>query len=358
MNPILMMKESMNNTSTPTGMASIGIDIGHSAVKIKAAMLHAPTKRFTAVIPTVVMPAVTITHDETARTAAVNTVTIGALSYFVGDTAIKQGLHAGFSGESRDWINSAEHDALTIAAYRRAMHGLACAPRVIHLVLGLPTAYFSAQKAELKERIAALLAPEIEPGQQLEILVQAQSVVPLKNKQHLPDGQINPEYKTQEQSWAVIDIGHLTTDFSILLGTEFVEIGGDSSPGASSVYSALRTAFGAHGYDRQIASVDEALRSGYVRDYNQRIDVTDMIRAAVQPLRDAIVSRSQALIGPHARRLNGVIVTGGIAPLAFDAIKSVFPHAELQDNPSMAVSEGLCRFGLFAHHMWAEKYRA
>ena len=349
--------EAVRQAAMPQGMASIGIDIGHSAVKIAASMLHAPTQRFTDVIPTVVMPAGTITDEEMARRAERDTVTVGAETKWIGHTAIEQGRHAGFSGESRDWINTTDHDALTIGAYRRAVVDLDCAPRVIHLALGLPTAYFTTQKNNLKERVGALLLPYVGPGQRLEILVQPQSDVPLKNKQFLPDGQINPKYETDKQSWAVIDIGHLTTDFSAWTGVVPVEDCRDSSSGASGVYSALRTAFVARGFSRHIGSIDEALRTGRVRSRSEWIDVSDIVHAAVQPLRDAIVSRAQALIGPYEQDLNGVIVTGGIAPLVFSAIKAVFPHAELQENPSMAVAEGLCRFGLFAHYMRADKYR-
>lgn len=129
----------------------------------------------------------------------------------------EQSLPVNFSGENRDWINTYVHDALVVAAYQRAIAGLKCAPRVIHLVLGLPTAYFSAQKDVLKVRVAGLLEEYKAPGQRIEILVQAQSTVPLKNRQNLPDGKLDPEYSTETQSWAVIDIGHFTTDFSILL---------------------------------------------------------------------------------------------------------------------------------------------
>lgn len=127
--------------------------------------------------------------------------------------------------------------------------------------------------------------------------------------------------------------------------------------GATGVYSALRSRLSALKLDDMLASTDQAIKTGYVKNYADLIDVRAIVNESVQPLRNAIVSRAQALIGPHSRRLNGVIVTGGIAPLVFGAIKAALPNAVLDVNPSMAIAEGLCRFGLFAHYAWADKYR-
>jgi plasmid segregation protein ParM len=340
------------------GFASFGIDVGHSSVKVAAAMLDRPTLRHVATIPTVVIPAIDMPDDETARRVALNTVMIDGAAYIFGDSAIAQGMPAGFSGESRDWIATHVHDVLIVGAWQRAMSMIDCRPQVIHLALGLPSAFFKTQKDALKLRVTELLRAYLAPGQQLVILVQPQAAVPLKNLQHLPDGLPDLVYREAFDSWAVIDIGHFTTDFSILLKTEFQAVGGDSIGGASKVYSAVRAEFNSRGYSDELASVDEAIKTGQVLHYGKHIDVSDIIDAAVQPLRSAIINRAQTLLGSAAKRLNGVIVSGGIAPLVIDSIQGVFPNAVLDSNPSMSIAEGLCRFGLYAHHMWAEKYRA
>ena len=78
------------NNSTISGFASFGVDIGHSAVKIAASMLDTPTLRHTATIPTVVVRAIDLTNEDTARKAAAETITIDGASYFFGETAILQ----------------------------------------------------------------------------------------------------------------------------------------------------------------------------------------------------------------------------------------------------------------------------
>lgn len=348
--------QMLANMPRLSGMASIGIDGGHSSFKIAAAMLDTPTERFIDSIPTCSMVAVPLTDPDAMRDAIADTVTVGDTTYFVGATAIEQSFPVNFSGEARDWIKSPAHDALLVKAYQRAIAGLGCTPRVMHLVLGLPLAFFEAQKNDLKTHALRLLTPSLVRGQRLEILVQAQSKVPLKNKQQMADGTANPLYVTAEQSWAVIDIGHYTTDFSILMNAHFIETGGDSVAGASSVYSAVRARLTALDYDDLLRSTDQVIKTGFVSHQGKQIDMRDVLNTCIQPLREAIVSRAQSIIGLHSRRLNGVIVTGGIAPSIFNAIKVAFPTAVLDDDPINAIAEGLCRFGLFAHREWADRY--
>jgi plasmid segregation protein ParM len=336
-----------------SGHASFGIDVGHSAVKIAASMLAMPTLRHSAVIPTVVIRASSIADENTARLAALETVTIEGIGYFFGETAILQGNASVFSGQSRDWIATSAHDVMIIAGWQRAMRMIDCHPQKINLVLGLPMAFFSTQKSALKARVAALLASYLAPGQVLEILVRPQSIVPLINIQHLADGLPNPQYDANAESWAVIDIGHYTTDFAVLLRTQIQDIGGDSVAGASKVYSAVRAELNTLGYAVTLEAVDEAVKTGRVKHYGESIDVSAIVDAAAQPLRDLIVDRAQTLLSDSAKSLDGIIVSGGIAPMVIDAVKGAFRNAVLDENPRIAIAEGLCRFGLFAHHVHA-----
>jgi plasmid segregation protein ParM len=343
------------NYTPISGSASFGIDVGHSSVKIAASMLSAPTVRHCATIPTVVIRASSIADENTARLAALETVTIDGINYFFGETAILQGNASVFSGQSRDWIATSAHDVMILAGWKRAMSMIDCCPQKINLVLGLPMAFFSTQKNALKARVGALLASHLVPGQELEILVRPQSIVPLINIQHTADGLPNPQYRAESQSWAVIDIGHYTTDFAILLRTQIQDIGGDSVAGASKVHSAVRAEFNALGYSVTLEAVDEAIKTGLIKHYGETIDVSAIVDAAAQPLRDLIVDRAQTLLSDSAKSLDGIIVSGGIAPMMIDAVKGAFRNAKLDETPRIAIAEGLCRFGLFAHHARAIK---
>lgn len=332
-----------------SGYASFGIDVGHSSVKIAASMLHLPTIRHTASIPTVVIPAVKIADEHTAQLASRETVTINGASYFFGTTAILQGNATVFSGQDRNWIESNVHDVLVVAAWQKAMALINSSPRGINLVLGLPMAFFSAQKAALKARVQALLEPHLSFGQQLTILVRPQSLVPLINLQHALDGTLSTTYKADSESWAVIDVGHYTTDFCILLQTQIQDIAGDSIPGMSKVYSAIRSEFQSRDYSVVLESIDEAVKRKVIRHYGA-LDVSAIVEAAAKPLRNVIIDRAQTLFSDVASRLNGIIVAGGGGALVFDAIKTAFPNAELAPAAELALAEGMCRFGLFAHH--------
>lgn len=348
----------MNQNPHLAGSASFGIDVGHSAVKIAASMLDQPTQRHTARIPTVVIPALKIADEHTAQLAQRETVTIGGASYFFGETAVLQGNSTVFSGQDRNWIETTVHDVMVVGAFRKAMELIRNRrPQHINLVLGLPMAYFSSQKEILRARVTALLEPFLLPGQLLTVLVRPQSMVPLINLQYAEDGTLSPHYQANSESWAVIDIGHFTTDFCILLRTQIQDIGGDSIPGVSKAYSAIRSEFQARGYSVVLESIDEAIKRKAIRHFGE-VDVSDIVEAAVQPLRDIIIDRAQTLFSDVAARLNGIVVAGGGAPLVFDAIKAAFPNALAVPAPALALAEGMCRFGLYAHHVRSAKARA
>lgn len=338
----------MNTSKSLAGQASFGIDIGHSSTKIVVAMLDNPTKRDHSVISTVVIPAMRITDENTAKLAARETVTLDGSSYFFGETAVLQGNATVFSGQERDWVATKTHDVLLIGAWKKAMGLIKCRPKSVNLVLGLPMAFYSAQKKALKARAEELLTPYLLQGQTVRILLRPQSLAPLINLQHLNDGRPNPKYDVAEESWAVIDVGHYTTDFAILLRTQIRDVAGDSISGVSIVYSAVTAEFQDKGYPVVLESIVEAINTKKIRHYGI-IDVSEIVDVATQPLRQVIVDRAKTLFGDVAGRLNGVIVAGGGATLVFDAVKETFGNAILDASPRLSVAEGMCRWGLYAH---------
>lgn len=340
----------MHRENILSGHASFGVDIGHSSTKIKVALLDAPTLHHATTIPTVVIRAFDLRNEKTAGLAIRDTVTVDGVAYFFGKTAIAQSNPVSFSGENKGWIDSYVHDVLIVASWQRAMSLIECNPAVVHFVVGLPTAFFTAQKKALVARVTELLASYLAPGQVLKVIVQEQSVVPLQNIQHTPDGWPDDAYDEETTSYAVIEIGHGTTDFAILQNDQFQDIGGDSIAGASIAYAAIRTEFISHDYGDLLSQVDRAIKTGKIPHWGAEVDVSDIVAAAVQPLCDAIIDRAKMLLGKNASALNGIIVSGGIAPLLIERIQGVFPNAVLDADPSMAIAEGLCRFGLFAHH--------
>jgi len=203
------------------GSASFGWDIGHSSCKLAIALAGDGKNRKFELFPTVVVPATHIDDEETAKLAQKETVWVDGQSFFVGKTALSQGHAVVFSGQDKDWITTPAHDALILAAWRKSLAQLPNHPKNIVIVLGLPMAFYAIQKDVLKDRAYKLLSPLLEKGQFLEIKTCSQSRAPLVNLQHLEDGSINPKYNIETDNYAVIDIGHFTTDFCLQMGPKF-----------------------------------------------------------------------------------------------------------------------------------------
>lgn len=70
-------------------MKVIGLDIGHSAVKISATDSEGKAKKI--MFPSSVSPAIALDHDGESVRAAAETVIVGGRSYFFGETANMQG---------------------------------------------------------------------------------------------------------------------------------------------------------------------------------------------------------------------------------------------------------------------------
>ena len=73
----------------PNANSVIGLDIGHSAVKI--ACYSQDEKERHLLFPSIAVPAFSISDDGEARRAARETVMVGSRAYFFGETARTQG---------------------------------------------------------------------------------------------------------------------------------------------------------------------------------------------------------------------------------------------------------------------------
>ena len=155
-----------------TNFASIGIDLGHSSVKtsIKSGN-KTPLIGAAEIIPTVVRNWTQIANEETARKALADTVEVNGKKYFVGVTAQRQGQADSFSGQSRNWIETEQHDALLVSAWNRANAVLAknemADPERISLVLGLPASYYAEQRDILRDRANTVHQRLVKPHQDL-----------------------------------------------------------------------------------------------------------------------------------------------------------------------------------------------
>jgi plasmid segregation protein ParM len=111
---------------------SIAIDGGHSMFKVRAASLSLPDQRFSFQIPTVVMPAIVLTNEQTHQKAELETVELDGRKYFFGETAQRQGRSEVYTGQNAEWIESPQHDALVLGAWRKVMQSFGTRPARVH----------------------------------------------------------------------------------------------------------------------------------------------------------------------------------------------------------------------------------
>jgi len=83
-----------------------------------------------------------------------------------------------------------------------------------------------------------------------------------------------------------------------------------------------------------------------LRNFGERIDVSEHVNRAVEPLAAQIVDKANQLIGKSARSLDGILVAGGGAPLVLSTLQKAWPHARLSENCRFSVAEGFCRYSM------------
>jgi len=311
--------------------AAIGLDIGHSAVKL--AISDSKGERHHLVVPTAVCQAFRISDEIEAERAAKETVRVGNVDYFIGETAVVQGGINVTTGLSEDWVNTPEHTALMVGTFQKA-----CAlAKVEHprLVLGLPTHLYARQREKLRDIAITALGVK-------DVRVVPQPMGPyfeaMFDEKGVPMSAVN------EESWGVVEIGYFTTDFMLMMHGRWVEKASGTCSGARVAAEHLQRILGDKGVTAELSECDEALRKRQIRNFNTKLDVTNEVNEAISILANEVVDHATRLMEPYARRLDGVIVAGGGAAFMFDKIKERWPHATSPQNPRLSVAEGMRRF--------------
>jgi plasmid segregation protein ParM len=324
---------------------SIGMDIGHSRVKVRAALTTEQKSRISIEIPTVVTPAIQLGNDKTRKEAESDTVQIGSEKFFVGKTALRQGQPESFTGESADWISTPQHDALMLAAWRSVLEQSGERSRInrIHLVLGLPAKYYNGQREALKQRVVKLLTPTLGPTQTLKVFIQNQAEAPLQWISLNPDGTENHDRNLENQTWGTIEIGHYTTDFSFCDRGSMIENASTSCAGVSTVYTALSAAMTERSIPTNVEAVEEVVRHRKLKNH----DLGDLLDRAKEPFVATVVDQAKRVFGQKVFLMDGLIVAGGGAPLVLKELKQLFGEkVSMDEDPRMVVAEGFCRVGL------------
>jgi plasmid segregation protein ParM len=331
---------------------SIGIDVGHSSVKIAVTNPSNGGHVIYDQMQSVVSNWKQLNNPETAKLAQKDTVEVRGQKYFIGNTAAFQSRAESFTGQSRNWIDSDEHDALILGAWEKAQRILQSSdkyfvPAQIFLVMGLPTAYFFQQKDKLKERVLRIIQPRLAPLQKLEVNIQSQSIAPLFNlaldEHGSPTGKV-----TEEDSWGSIEIGHYTTDFSFQDHGQEIDEASTSHKGVILIYEQVKEGLKKKEYLHDLQTIDRAVKTKTIKVYGEEVDVSGIVNPAINNFANTLKDHTSNLFKESAQRMDGIIVAGGGAeiPGIFATIKSIYPNAVTIPNPQFAVANGLVRFGL------------
>lgn len=321
----------------------VGIDLGRSGTKVVAAYRkQGAVVRERLFFPAGVTRAFRIDHPDAAARAALDTVVVDEEAYFVGETALLQGGDSMHSGLRPDWITTPQHVAMLKGAVMKLTAAGVPGMNTAHVTVGLPGGIYGVKRAEYEQVVRRHL-----PNNQVTVL--PQPLGPFFAEVFDDDGAMaRPEMTNQ--AWATVEIGQYTTDTCLVMEGATVESAFESCDGMHTVVKRLikevkRTK---NVLEMSLAEATTALEQRTLRHQGQDLPIEEELDTASNQLAEHILGFVPTAIGPNWRKLHGVLVAGGGAPLLFPKLQAHWPTAVLCADPRYAVAEGFVRVGLAA----------
>lgn len=348
------MKDSKNNEIHQRVI--VGLDIGHSKVKMGFTFSDEPEKRHHILFPTVTMGYFEASNDETREKNLQDTVLHpNGKKYLFGDSAYAQTKNDTFVGLEDDWIESPEHDVLILGAWKKLQDNLAelkVNPKEFIFGLGLPAQFFVRQREPLKDRFTALIAPLLKEGQKVYFTIKSQSELPLNCLALTEEGFLSTDYDLGKEGWGVIDVGHGTTDFALFFEQQFLHAHSASCGGGKIVHEKVKEDLtniipvGVNGVVEKVVEKKPFLHKQTVSDFSSYVD------EAALKLQELVIENAKKVFKLHNPLLSGILVVGGGRDLVFNALKeSGFTVKRLPKIDSrLVIMESLIRAGLFLAH--------
>ncbi len=308
----------------------VGLDVGRSGVKL-AFFFGGEVKTY--FIPSVVIPAKTITYDTNQRLTQENTVELDGVKYFVGETAIEQGAQHTV-GLTQNWLEGFEHRALLLRC-KSLLSSYGVVPKLI--VAGLPVDTFNAYMEKLYEQVTAVFGCGVLPVPQPWGVYQDYL---------LNDSGRLKNSKALSERDAVIDVGHFTTDILLMSNGNWIQESSGSTIGMSKSCSELQTLLAAQGITATTIEVQEIMKSRKVKEYGSYRDVNDLVEKSILSARSQIVQFANNLLGSQARTIDRILIAGGGASSVFDEFKALWPQCILIDDPRFSVVVGMRKYGI------------
>lgn len=308
-------------------MTCVGLDVGHSAVKLTWQGKDGTIKR--AMFPSVAVPAMTITDKEASEQAKQETANVNGMDYFFGETAVHEVGSITVTGLHDRWLEMPEFQALVQGAINMVMRDTG----VIHsIATGLPPSIYAEQNLRMRNIISVCTDAEVRVHQEPAGVAMRYRVD--------ESGTMKPDITSD---LGVVAIGRYTTDFMAMLDGRWVQGAAGSARGMSRAANLVMRKLNEQGYKIDYLDADDALWKKTIKYNGQTSDVTPIVDMALHVLASEIFDAASSKFGDTGRKLEKILVAGGGAGLMFDGLKTYWPQAELVEDPRFAVAEGFRR---------------
>lgn len=329
-----------------TNSVFFGIDVGRSAVK---GVAYSGNNRWEVLFPTAVSKTTAVTFAVSQATER-DTVMLNGENYWTGETSQIQHMGATAVGTSDAWVATDEHDVLVLSAINRLVaEGAPYDPQFTVVTLGVPSRVFKDRRdlvKTVKERASSYLTVS---GVSPAIEVQAQPMGVIGSIALNGDGSSNTANSIDARSFAVVEVGQATTDFTAVIRGNVVVESTTSCEGVAMVISSVSQGLAARPSPITLpeSAAQSLLVTRSLQVYGKALPMGDEIDAAV---RDVLMPRIMAQFNEAFNKqtlqfVDQILVAGGGAPIVFPEISKLFPHAVLVEKSRFAVADGLAKLG-------------
>ncbi len=314
----------------------IAIDVGYSHTKAVSLDCRAVTPSIIA--PFRELPLADLSRNGTGHIVAVRRVNGATTRHFIGELALREGQGATFTLDREKYLHP-NHDLLVLTVARL----LGAAPGAT-LVVGLPVAYYRAQKDAVRRHLEALHADVSVDGLPFgrvsfgKVVVYPQGAGALLTVSNLPESGLV----------CLVDVGHKTTDYVTVdikgsRGTPVSSLCGSVEFGVHRVLEAVAAEFEARTgapLDMSVAATLAAVSKTTFR--GRELDLTETVAAARKDTARAIADRVLGALGPKGDFVAKFYLAGG-GVLALPELKEMFPAVEVLPDPQLANAEGFLK---------------
>lgn len=311
----------------------VGLDVGRSGVKL--AFLDSGKNVTTKFFSSVIIPYQPLTFDTNPKATEMDTVEVNGNKYFVGETALAQGAKESV-GLNANWLEGDEHTALLIRS-QRYLNSYGVVPKFI--VVGLPVNTFKHHASILAKQVKSVF------GQDIIVLPVPQPYGVYQDEVLNDMGEIKGNARISGR-YAVIDIGHYSTDFLMMNENNWVESSSGSSDGMYVAVDNLNKTLQGLGINLSPFKLQEVLKTKTIRQFGEDKDFSNEVRGALQATVQLILQSTKRYIGSEASQMDKIIVAGGGSEVVYPSVSHMWSNATKPENPRFSVALGMRKFGL------------